>query len=250
MNQRLTQPYSMRSDPTPNMITMKCKWLQLWYLLVQSLNRSHGGLDMKRPYVLPMLLQQRDQEIHSQMNILHKIFLRHSDVAYSNGKAENFLHLKLDGGLQVQDLLLQVVAVSDQGGEFTGFVQARTQKSGNLLDQSVGCQEGVVLLCQLLRLLLVFVQFLKVVSRHTLDTKRPGLITMLLISKQTHLELVARNMLKLNGSGETLVLLGVVVLKTDLEVHGFGELPFLVLCMLQDSANTLIELFLWDLGHC
>ena len=74
------------------------------------------GLD-----VLPVLLQQRHEEVHSEMDVLHELLLCHADVANSHGQTENLLHLELDGGLQVHDLRLQVVAVGHQGRKFSGL---------------------------------------------------------------------------------------------------------------------------------
>jgi hypothetical protein len=47
---------------------------------------------------------------------------------------------------------------------------------------------------------------------------------MLLVTKDAHGEVVTGNVLQLDGSGETLVLLGIVVLESDLEVDGLPEL--------------------------
>ena len=90
-------------------------------LLVQSLNWSHGGLDMKRLDVLPVLLEQGDQEVHGQVDVLDELLLSHADIAHGHTQAQHLLHLELDGGLEVQSLLLQVVAVSDQGGELASL---------------------------------------------------------------------------------------------------------------------------------
>ena len=76
------------------------------------------------------------------------------------------------------------------------LVETGAQKPWDLLDQSVGGKEGIVLLGQALHLLLVLVQLLQVISRHEVDAFGLGLITMLLISQQTHLELLARHMLQ------------------------------------------------------
>ena len=53
----------------------------------------------------------------------------------------------------------------------------------------------------------------------------------------------------LDGSGETLVLLWIVVLEADLEVNSLGELPLLVLAVLEDSVDTLIKSVTGDLTH-
>ena len=90
-------------------------------ILVQSLGFAHGGLDVEALHVLPVLLQQRHQEVHGQVDILHELLLAHLHVTHGDAEAENLLHLELDGGLEVQRLLLQVVVVSDQGGELASL---------------------------------------------------------------------------------------------------------------------------------
>ena len=53
----------------------------------------------------------------------------------------------------------------------------------------------------------------------------------------------------LDSSGETLVLLGVVVLQADLEVHRLHELPLLLGAALQHGLDALIELVTGNLAH-
>merc|ERR1712130_756631 len=158
------------------------------------------------------------------MNVLDKFFLGHSNVAYSNTEAQNFLHLELDGGLQIQSLLLQVVIVGHQGRELASLVQSWTQQSWDLLDEGVRSKESIIGSSKLLDLLLVLVQLLEVISRHGIHAKGLGLINMLLISQQTNLVLELGHVLQLDGSGETLVLLWIVILEADLEVNSLGEL--------------------------
>ena len=74
------------------------------------------GLD-----VLPVLLQERHEEVHGQVDVLDELLLRHPDIADRHGQAEDLLHLELDGGLQVGYLSLQVVAVGHQSGELSGL---------------------------------------------------------------------------------------------------------------------------------
>ena len=55
---------------------------------------------------------------------------------------ENFvfnylLHLELDGGLQVVNFLLHVVAMGKESRELAGLVETRSQQTGNLLDQGL-----------------------------------------------------------------------------------------------------------------
>ena len=88
---------------------------------VEPLDRSHGGLDVQGLHVLPVLLQQGDEEVHGEMDVLDELLLSHPDIADRHGQAEDLLHLELDGGLQVGDLSGQVVAVGHQGGELAGL---------------------------------------------------------------------------------------------------------------------------------
>merc|ERR1712215_201863 len=167
----------------------------------------------------------------------------------SHGQAKYLLHLELDGGLQVKDLLFQVVTVGDQGGELSCLVKTWPEQSWDLLDQCVRCKESIVLLRKFLHLFLILVQLLQVLSRHAVNANRLGFIAMLLVSKQTNFELLSRNMLQLNSSRETFVLLRIIILQTNLEVHGFIELPFLIRGVLQHSTNTLIQSFLGNFTH-
>merc|ERR1719264_593445 len=114
------------------------------------------------------------------------------------------------GGLQVVALGGQVVVMGHQGGELTGLVKSGTKEPGDLLDEGVGSQEGVIALGQLLDLLLVLVQLLQIVGSHAGDALGLGLVAMLLISKNADLELLLGDVTQLDGAGETLVLLGIV----------------------------------------
>ena len=55
---------------------------------VEPLHWAHGGLDVQGPHVLPVLLQQGDEEVHGGMNILDTIVLNHSHVADTNRQAD------------------------------------------------------------------------------------------------------------------------------------------------------------------
>lgn len=51
----------------------------------------------------------------------------------------------------------------------------------------------------------------------------------------------SRQVYVLDRSAETFVLLGVVVLETDLNLHRFQEVPLLVLRLLEDRIYTLVK---------
>ena len=93
--------------------------------LIQSLDRSHGGLDVQGLHILPVLLQQGDEEVHGQVHVLSKLLLGHLHVADGDIQTENLLHLELDGGLEVQHLGLDVIVMGDEGRELTSLSRGR-----------------------------------------------------------------------------------------------------------------------------
>ena len=90
-------------------------------ILVEPLDGAHGGLDVETLHVLPVLLQQRHEEVHGEVDVLDELLLRHLHVPDGDAETQHLLHLELDGGLEVQNLLGQVVAVSHQGGELSSL---------------------------------------------------------------------------------------------------------------------------------
>ena len=59
--------------------------------LVKPLGWAHGALDVERTDVLPMLLEQRHQEVDGQMDVLNQLVLCHVHVPNSDVEAQ---HLK------------------------------------------------------------------------------------------------------------------------------------------------------------
>ena len=88
---------------------------------VEPLDWAHGGLDVEALHVLPVLLQQRHEEVHGQMDVLDELLLPHLHVSHGDAEAQNLLHLELDCRLEVQSLLLQVVVVGNKSGELASL---------------------------------------------------------------------------------------------------------------------------------
>jgi len=164
--------------------------------LVQSNRRSHSALDVKGADVLPVLLQKRHQEVDGQMNVENQLILSHLHVTNGNVQAQDLLHLELDGGLEVVDLGVEVVAVLEKGWELASLVETWTQETWDLLDERLGGEEGIVLLGQLLDQLLVLVQLFQVVHAHEGHALVLGLVTMSLVSEDADSELWSWNMLQ------------------------------------------------------
>lgn len=153
--------------------------------LVQALGGRHGSLDDKAANVLPALLQEGDEVVDGQHQVTNELLSLHTDVTNGNTEAENLLKLELDGGLDVVDLVLHVLGVGDGGGELAGLGQTGTKETGNLLDQSLGSKEGIVLASKLLDELLVLVQLLQVVGGHGIETVVLGTVEIVLVTNDT-----------------------------------------------------------------
>jgi hypothetical protein len=115
-----------------------------------------------------------------------------------------------------------------------------------LLDESIGCDEGIVLARKLLDQLLILVELLQVIRRHSINTTMLGTIDIMLVTENAipssqpklfHPALRdvdlpdghagAGNNGKTDSSGETLVTLRVIVLEANLEFDGFKEVSLL-----------------------
>jgi hypothetical protein len=114
--------------------------------LEDAVDRAHGALDVQGSDVLPVLLEERHQEVDGGLDVVVQLVLGHFDAADGDTHAQHLLHLELDGALDLSHLGLDVVTVSDQGGELASLVQSRTEETGDLTDDDLGSEEVVVLL--------------------------------------------------------------------------------------------------------
>ncbi|GMT00836.1 hypothetical protein PENTCL1PPCAC_23010, partial [Pristionchus entomophagus] len=217
--------------------------------LIQTLGLAHGRLDSERANVLPVLLEQRNEEVDGERAVGNELILRHINVSNGDREAQNLLHLELDGSLDLVNLGVERVGMRDDGRELSGLVESRTENTRDLLDERLGSEEGIVALGELLDELLVLVQLLEVVSVHAGKAAGIGLVTMLLISEHADLHLGLGDVLQSDGSAETLVLLGIVVLETDLELHSLTELALLLLRSLEDLSDSFIQELARDLAR-
>jgi len=205
--------------------------------LVKTNGFAHRALDEQALDVLPVLLQQRHEEVDRQHDVAEELVLGHLDVADGDTQAENLLQLELDGGADLRGLVLEVVSVRDGRGEFTGLMQTRAKKTRDLLDQSFRSEEGIVLLGKFLDQLLVLVQLLQVVNGLELHTNGFGLVAVMGITEDADGHARTRDVGEFHGARETLVTLGIVVLETDLELDGLRELARLLLRSLDKPAD-------------
>lgn len=179
---------------------------------------SHGALDVERLDVLPVLLQQGDQEVDGSHGVGNQLILSHLGVTNGNTQAENLLQLELDGALHLGNLLIQVVRVGDGGGELAGLVQTGSEKTGNLLDDDIGGEEDIKRLGQLLHQLLILVQLLQILNRLEGNVQGLGLVTVHLITENADAHVGLGHVGEADGTGKTLITLRIVVLQTNLQL--------------------------------
>jgi len=197
--------------------------------LVDALGGRHGSLDGQASNVLPALLEKRDEVVDGQHDVTDQLILSHLDVTDGDTHAENLLQLELDGRLDLSDLVGEIFGVRDGGGELAGLGETGTQETRNLLDESLGSDEGIVLASELLDQLLVLVELSQVLSGHGINTEVLGTIDIVLVTENADGHVGAGDLGELDGTRETLVTLRVVVLETDLELDGLEEVALLLI---------------------
>lgn len=218
--------------------------------LVKSESWTHGRLNNQGTNVLPLLLQQRDQEVNSHQDLVDQDILSHLNVTDGNSQTQDLLQLELDSRSDIVDLTSEIIVVGNWSRELTSLRQLWTQKSWNLLNQNLRGNESVVSLRQLLNQLLVLVELLQVVNRHSIDTKGLSSVDIESITEDTDRHVWSWASWQLQSTGETLVSLWVVVLKTDLQLDCLQEVSLLGLSgVLEDLSDVLSDLGSADLGH-
>jgi hypothetical protein len=225
--------HQQSTHPNTSHTTLSSSLIQATqHLEINLLRRTHGTLDVHLPNVLPLLLQQTGQKVGSKLRIHNDLLLVHGYVADGDVQAHDLLHLEFDRGFDLVNLLLHVLAGREEGGELSSLGEARTQETRDLLDHVIGGEEEVVLLGEFLDELLVLVELLEVVDAHVIDADAIGLFAVSGVSEHATLEVGTGDGREAEGTGETLVALGVVVLESNLDLDGFDEVALLALDVL------------------
>ena len=228
--------------------TKKQEKINLLNSLIEAVRLTHGGLEVSGLEVLPILLEEGDEEVDGEGGVLTDFFFLHVDVADAAAEAENLLELELDGGADFLDLVLEIVSEGNSGGELVSTVHVGADNTGNGLNDGFGGEESVILRAHLLDELLVLVELLEVFHGHSGDTFLLGDVFVQKIANDGDLVVGAADVGEAEGAGETLITGRVVVLQVDLEVNGFEELAFLTLG--EDVLNGVLENLRGDFGHC
>jgi len=138
--------------------------------------------------------------------------------------------------------------VLDDSRELTGTVESRTVELGDLTKNSLGSKEAAVLLGELLKRLLVTTNGLKTIDTHARKTELLGLIKVDLITKDHNLDVLLARIGQTDNTAETLILLDIPVLETNLELDGLNEVTLATLG--HDGVDSVLKSGSADLaGH-
>ena len=85
-------------------VLLNCRAASKRAYLVQSHWLAHGALDVQATDVLPILLEQRDQEVDGHLGVDIQLLVLHADIADGDSQAQHLLQLELDAGLDLINL--------------------------------------------------------------------------------------------------------------------------------------------------
>jgi len=188
----------------------------------------HGALNVERLDVLPILLEQRDKKVHCDLNVGIDLLLCHVNVGACNTKGKHLLELELHCRLDVLDLLIEVLVPLHEGRELPHLVHGGSEKTRDLLHNRPRRKEEAVLVREFLDLLLILVEGLEGLDIQAVNTGTLGFFDVVGVAENTARHALPGHVRKLNGTGETLVFLGVVVLEDYLELDRLNEFALLL----------------------
>jgi len=106
---------------------------------------THRRLDVSGFQVLPVLLEERNQEVEGHDSVLADLIFGHLSVANAGTKAKNLLQLELDGRLELGNLGWEVVSLCNGRWELTRTIHVGADETRDGLDDGLRGQEGIIL---------------------------------------------------------------------------------------------------------
>lgn len=219
------------------------------------MNGAHGGLDVDDLNVLPLLLQERDEEVDGKNDVALKLISSEIDMTNRDRKAKDLLHLELDSVEKVADLLSGILTVGNDRGELTSSVKTGTHYSRKLLNEGIRSQESIVLLSKLTDELLVLVEVGDFINVHARNTLLLTDLLVLIVHEHADINMRSGGVGENERTSETLILSRINLLKSDLEFNSLDEtsllslkgfsinIDFLALRVGEDGVDSLVHNF-------
>jgi hypothetical protein len=175
--------------------------------------------------VVPSLFEEGDQEVEAHHDVDTEFIIGHVGASSAATHVGNFSKLELNGSTDVFDLDGERLLLTDHGGEHLDSVKNGSDNDGNSLKSGIGSDEKLELFGPLLDELLVLVELLEGIEIGDRDINIVVLnfLLVLLIGDNADLEVGSGKVGKSDGTDETLVLLGIVILKSELDFNRFSE---------------------------
>jgi hypothetical protein len=184
---------------------------------------------VERLDVLPVLLEERGEEVNGSLDVLLDLILSQFNVSDGDSEARSLLELELNLAIHLVDLGLEIISMSHRSRELASLVQTRTKQTGDLLEDGLRSNKTAVTASEVLDLLFVLLEGGKGFDVHGGEADALGNIHVEGITKDTNIGLEFGGVGQLDNTRETLVFHGVVGLETDLEFDGLNEASMLLL---------------------
>ena len=188
---------------------------------------AHSRVKMDGANALPLLLEKGSNVVAANHNVLEDLVWSHLNVGNSEAEGDGLLQPEFGGLENFINSSSDLITSTDWSREFTSTVERRAESLVEVLDDTFGSKEEVVLLSPVLDGLLILVEVSKGSKIVAWDLESGSFFAVNLITHDTNTEAWADNVWKLDGTNETLILSDVVTLKTDLKFDSFSETPLL-----------------------
>ena len=216
--------------------------------LVEADGLTHGGLDVDTVNVLPVLLEERNEEVERHSNVTVDVFSSHTNVTNGTSEVSNLLELELDGSLDFFNTLTEVISGGDGGRELTGTVKTG-ENTRDGLDENISGEESIERLSELLDFLSITVESLELFHGTAFDTEFTSLVTVDIVTDDTDLHVRTGVEGETERTVETGILTRIVTLERDLEIDSFNEVTLLFLGSLKDFFDSLVKELRTNLRH-
>ena len=97
--------------------------------------------------ILPVLLQQGHQKVNGNLDVGVDLLLGELNVGDGNSDGQDLLQLELNVATDVINLVGDGFGALQEGWELTKLVHGRSKKTRDLLHDSLGGKESIVLVC-------------------------------------------------------------------------------------------------------
>ena len=181
-------------------------------------------------HVVPSFFEEGDQEVKTHHDVSSELFVSHIFTSSATSHVGDLSELELNGTTDVLDLEDKRGSLSDHGREHLDSVKNGSNDDGNFLEDGIGSDKELILFGPFLDEFLVLVEFFEGVkiSDFDINVLILNFCLVLCISDNADFKVGTGDVGKTDGTDETFVLLGIVVLKSELDFNRLSEFSLFV----------------------